>query len=59
MKSNLYVNRSMSSCLKEATTMFLNNLTDILKNTWMSLLALAVFFTGILFTIIPNKALYD
>ena len=49
----------MSSCLKEATTMFLNNLTDILKNTWMSLLALVVFFTGILFTIIPNKALYD
>lgn len=59
MKSKLYVNRSISACLKETTTMLLSNLTDILKNTWIPLLSLAAFFTCILFTIIPNKALYD
>lgn len=58
-KNNLYVNRSISACLKDATTMFLNNLSNILKKMWVPQLFISIFFTCIILSFTPNKQLYD
>lgn len=59
MKDSIYVNRSVSACLKEATTMAFSNLKTILFNTWLPLLLVSISFTGILLSFTPNKQIYD
>lgn len=39
--------------------MVLDNLWNIIKTTWKPLFILSISFTGILFSYIPNKSLYD
>ena len=59
MKSDLYKSRSISSCLKKAMIMMLDNLSEIFRITWIPLLLLSIFFTGVLCSFTPNKQLLD
>ena len=59
MKDSIYVNRSVSACLKEATAMAFSHLKTILFTTWLPLLLVSISFTGILLSFTPNKQIYD
>ena len=59
MNDSLYTSRSVSGCLRIATSLTVGNLKHILRKTWPSALCAAVMLTMLILAFIPSKQIND
>ncbi len=59
MNDSLYTSRSVSGCLRIATSLTVGNLKHIIRKTWPSALCAAVMLTMLILAFIPSKQIND
>lgn len=59
MNDSLYTSRSVSGCLRIATSLTVGNLKHIIRKTWVSALCAAVMLTMLILAFIPSKQIND
>lgn len=59
MNDSLYTSRSVSGCLRIATSLTVGNLKHIIRKTWASALCAAVMLTMLILAFIPSKQIND